>query len=176
MVPLYQTLKKAEIFNKYFAKQCTPLENDSVLPAIDSLTVNELSSFEINEEQIAKIIKKLNPKKAHGLDGISINLLQMCPFEISTPLKMIFSKSLECGSYPGGWKLANIQPVHIKKSRQIVENYRPFSILPICGKIFEKIIFDSMYIFLVSNSLLSNNQSGYRPNDSCLNQLLSITT
>ena len=33
-----------------------------------------------------------------------------------------------------------------------------------------------MYIYLTSNSLLSDNQSGYRPNDSCINQLISITS
>jgi hypothetical protein len=63
-----------------------------------------------------------------------------------------------------------------KKSRQLVENYRPISLLPTCGKIYEKIMFDEMYSFLASNSLLSKNQSGYRPGDSCINQLLSITT
>lgn len=169
--------KKAEIFNSYFAKQCTPLENDSTLPDLGE-TLNEcnLGSFVINESDIEKVIRNLNPKKAHGLDGISISLLQMCSKEISIPLKCIFLKSLEGGSYPTSWKLANIQPVHKKKSRQIVENYRPISILPICGKIFEKLIFDSMYIYLTSNSLLSDNQSGYRPNDSCINQLISITS
>ena len=101
------------------------------------LTENKLTNFEIKEENIEKIIQKLNPKKAHGFDGISIQLLHMCSKEISLPLKLIYSKSLEYGSYPETWKLANIQPVHKKKSRQIVENYRPISILPICGKTFE---------------------------------------
>ena len=169
--------KKAGIFNKYFAMQCTPLVNDSVLPAeCLPLTDSELSSVAISEAMISEIIKKLNPKKSHGCDGVSIPLLQMCPTQISVPLKILFEKSLGSGIYPSTWKLANIQPVHKKKSRQLVENYRPISLLPTCGKIFEKIMFDEMYSFLASNSLLSDNQSGYRPGDSCINQLLSITT
>ncbi len=92
----------------------------------------------------------------------------MCPTQISMPLKVIFDKSLESGVYPSTWKLANLQPVHKKKSRQVVGNYRPISILPICGKIFEKVMFHSMYSFLVANSLLTKNQSGYRPGDSCI--------
>ena len=140
------------------------------------MTDSELSSVVISEAMISKIIKKLNPKKSHGWDGLSIPLMQMCPTQISVPLKILFEKSLECGIYPTTWKLANIQPVHKKKSRQLVENYRPISLLPICGKVFEKVMFDEMYRFLDSNSLLSKNQSGYRPGDSCINQLLSITT
>ena len=45
----------------------------------------------------------------------------------------------------------------------------------ICGKILEKIVFGSVYHFLNRNNLLSKNQSGFRPGDSTINQLLSIT-
>ena len=43
-------------------------------------------------------------------------------------------------------------------------------------KIFEKIIFNSLYAHLTTNNLLSENQSGFRPGDSTVNQLLAITT
>ena len=48
--------------------------------------------------------------------------------------------------------------------------------LPICGKILEKIVFDEVYAFLNKNNLLSKNQSGFRPGDSTIYQLLSITS
>ena len=66
--------------------------------------------------------------------------------------------------------------VHKKDSKQLKTQYRPISPLPICSKIFEKIILDQMYEFLNSNNLISQNQSGFRPGDSTINQLLSITT
>ena len=49
------------------------------------------------------------------------------------------------------------------------------SLLPICSKIFEKLIFDSIYEFLNENNLFNNNQSRFRPNDSCIHQLIDIT-
>ena len=55
-------------------------------------------------------------------------------------------------------------------------NYRLISLLPICGKILEKIVFDQVYAFLSVNNLLSQNQSGFRPGDSTIFQLLSITS
>ena len=53
-------------------------------------------------------------------------------------------------------------------------NYRPVSFLPICGKIFERFIFNPVFEFREENKLLSPNQSDFWPNDSCENQLLSI--
>ena len=53
--------------------------------------------------------------------------------------------------------------------------YRPISLLPICAKIFEKLMFDAIYEFLCENQLLTPSQSGFRPGDSTINQLLSIT-
>ena len=73
------------------------------------------------------------------------------------------------------WKKANIVPVHKKGSRQDKQNYRPISLLPVLGKIFEKIIFEKLYCHLCNNGLITPHQSGFRPGDSAINQLLSIT-
>ena len=48
--------------------------------------------------------------------------------------------------------------------------------LPICGKILEKIVFDQVYAFLNINNLLSKNQSRFCPGDSTIYQLISITS
>ena len=57
----------------------------------------------------------------------------------------------------------------------MITNYRPVSLLPICGKVFGKVIFNSLFVYLNNNNLLNSNQSGFRPSDSCVNQLISIT-
>ena len=46
--------------------------------------------------------------------------------------------------------------------------------LSICGKIFEKLIFDVMYKYFNDNKLLTPNQSGFRQGDSTVNQLLYV--
>ena len=61
-----------------------------------------------------------------------------------------------------------------KGDKQIINNYRPVPLLPICGKIFERLIFNSLYQFLEDHNLLSIHQSGFRCNNSCINQLLFI--
>ena len=44
-----------------------------------------------------------------------------------------------------------------------------------CRKILERLIFNEMFRFLIERNLISSNQSGFKPGDSCINQLLSIT-
>ena len=73
------------------------------------------------------------------------------------------------------WKNANVVRVHKKGNKQILSNYRPVSLLPICSKLFEKIIFDTIFQHLTANKLLTPKQSGFMPSDSCIHQLISIT-
>ena len=61
-----------------------------------------------------------------------------------------------------------------KKGGKQTKKYRPVSLLPICGNVFEHLLYDIMSDFFFSNNLLSSNQSGFRAGDSCINQLLSF--
>ena len=88
---------------------------------------------------------------------------------------MIFKQSIEAGVFPSEWKKANIVPTHKKGDKQTLKNYCPVSLLPICGKILERLIFNKMFNFFLENKRISSNQSGFKPGDSCINQLLSIT-
>ena len=81
---------------------------------------------------------------------------------------------LECFQIPGSMQIFNL--FFKKENREIKSSYRPISLLPICGKILEKIVFDQLYAFLNANNLLSKNQTGFRPGDSTICQLLSITS
>ena len=78
------------------------------------------------------------------------------------------------GIYPNTWKSANVTPIHKKNDKQSIKNYRPISLLPICAKIFEKIVFDQLYSYFTSNGLITKNQSGFRSGDSAINQLIEL--
>ena len=163
------------IFNNFFASKCMSIVNDNILPSIIMYrTENRLSTISFKDEDVLKIIKSLNINKAHGHDDISIRLLQICGAEVVKPLSLIFKNCIQYGIFPNLWKKSNIVPIHKKGDKQCIVNCRPVSLLPICGKIFERLIFNPVFEFLEENKLLSPNQSGFRPNDSCKNQLLSI--
>ena len=167
---------KAKNFNKFFAEQCTHIDNGSSLPnIIPSFSDKTIDKIDLNSNDIHKIIKNLDIGKAHGYDNITVRFLKICDVSICRPLEIIFRESIDQGIFPDQWKKANIVPIHKKNEKNLVKNYRPISLLPVCGKIFERIIFNSIFNYLSTNNLLSPHQSGFRPNDSCSNQLLYIT-
>ena len=88
------------------------------------------------------IIHSLNINKAHGYNDLSIRLLKICGSSIVKPLSIIFKNCLQSTSFPNNWKKSNVVPIHKKGDKQ---NYRPVSLLPICGKIFERIIFNPIF-------------------------------
>ena len=106
---------------------------------------------------------------------LSIRMIKLCGNSICKPLSIIFNDCLNKGKFPHEWKKANVVPVHNKGNKQSLKNYRPISLLPICSKIFERLIYNEMFTFFTENNLISPNQSGFRPGDSCVNQLLAIT-
>ena len=166
--------EKAKLFNDFFANQCTLIINDSILPDFQYITEARIDSFEIRKDSILSLIRNLNPNKATGSDEISGQMLLICDDTVVLPLLIIFRSILEKSIYPDQWKLANVVPIYKKEDKQLVKNYRPISLLPICGKIFEKLVFDSLYPYLVSNNLITKNQSGFIPKDSCTNTLLFL--
>ena len=133
--------EKSEIFNSFFADQCSPISNGSVLPyELPLRTDSTLSSCHFTYDDILRITNNLDSNKAHGHDKISIRMLKMCGDSICRPINIIFNTCLGTGKFPLKWKKANIAPIHKKGDKQTVINYRRVSLLPICGKIFERLL------------------------------------
>ena len=166
---------KAEEFNKYFADQCTPIQNSSSLPNFNLLTNIKLNHCDVSEETIFQILSKLNISKSHGCDNLSAHMLKVSARSISKPLAIIFRNCLQKGVFPEIWKKADVVPIHKKNEKNLITNYRPISLLPICSKVFERIIFNSLYTHFIGNHLITWRQSGFIKKDSTINQLLSIT-
>ena len=54
----------------------------------------------------------------------------------------------------------------LSDDEQILKNYRPAYLFAICGKIFERLRYDSLFEYFIENDLISPNQSGFKPGDS----------
>ena len=166
--------EKAKLFNDFFCNQCKLVINNSTLPLFNFLTDKRIDHLTVQNDEILSLIRHLNPNKASGSDGISGHMLILCDDSIVLPLKIMFKNILETSSYPDIWKRANVTPIFKKNDKQVIKNYRPISLLPIIGKLFEKIIFNNLYSYLNANNLITKNQSGFRPGDSTSNQLLYL--
>ena len=140
---------------------------------MNHLTDDTLSSFNISSGVIFQLIKNLDPNKAHGHDEDSVNMLKLCAPSICKPPTLLFEKCLASEQFPDVWKKSSI-PVHRKGNKQLIKNYRPVSLLPVCGKLLEKLTFNSIFSFINTRNMLSVHQSGFRPVDSSVHQLISI--
>jgi hypothetical protein len=93
---------------------------------------------------------------------------------ISNSFTSFVNFSFSSGKYPDKWKLANVIPIFKKDDRQSKLNYRPISLLVSLSKIVEKIAYIRLYNFLLEIGFLNPLQSGFRPGDSTVNQLMYI--
>ena len=103
---------KADLFNSFFVKQCSIIENNSVLPlSTNPITDQYLANIEFLKDDIKRIICKVYPNKAHGHDVISICMLKMPGDAITEPLFKIFKNCLKCGIFLDDCKKETIVPI-----------------------------------------------------------------
>ena len=75
-------------------------------------------------------------------------MLKLCYKSITTLLSRLFQDCIDTSTFPDTWMKSNIVPVHKKGGKQIVDNYRPVSLIPILRKIFERIVLNSILSIL----------------------------
>ena len=103
-----------------------------------------------------------------------MRMLKLCDKSIVKPLSIIFNNCKLMNTFSNLWKKANGVSIHKKGEKDLIKNYCPVSLLPIFGKFFERLIFNSHFKYIGENELLNPNQSSFHPFDSCVHQLLSI--
>ena len=85
-------------------------------------------------------------------------MIQLCGKEITLTLQLLLKSMLEEGIFPDDWKKSNVVPVHKKESTNLIKNYHPISLLPIFSKVFERLMFNSLYNYFMQNKLVTECQ------------------
>ena len=164
---------KAEILNKHFS-DISKTENEPQLPQETAPDFN-LNNITVSEQDVRDQIQLLNANKPGGPDEIMPRLIKIAGIHLIKPLSLIYNRSIELGQVPCQWKLSNISAIFKgKRDEYNPSNYRPISITSCLGKILEKIIFKYLFNYLQEYEILTKYQSGFRPHDSTVNQLLEI--
>ena len=161
--------EKSELFNEHFSGKCSLIQTKSTIPSVFTpLTHNLLSLLQFTADD-KSIMNKLDPNKAHSHDMISVRMIKFCSDSIYKPLEIIFKYCLNQGIFPVKWKNANVVTVHKKGNHECVKNCRPVSLLPVLSKIFERLIYNDLCKHFLDSNLISSNQCGFKPGDSCTN-------
>lgn len=122
---------------------------------------------------IFRIAKELPNNKAPGLDKISTSMINSS-HKIYVQLFYIFKESIRKYYFPNIWKNALILAFP-KPSKTSLANYRPISLLRILSKMLEKFIHVQLEYHLTDNNIIINEQFGFKPRHSTVQQLLRIT-
>ena len=164
---------KAEALNYQFQSVFTQ-EDLLHLPSCGDPLYSSMSNISISVDGVLNLLKTLDTKKASGPDGIPARILKLCAEEIAPILTVIFVQSLDSGHIPKDWLSANITPVFKKGDRSKPNNYRPISLTSICCKLLEHILYHHIIDHLNTNSILIDQQFGFRSGHSCEAQLISV--
>ena len=163
----------ANNFNEYFtnigeelASKITDPVGKSHTDYLHSPCESRLNFTTVNENVVAKIIESLKTKSSCGDDGLSTKLLKEIKNEICSSITLIVNQMITTGIFPDSLKIAKIIPIFKKDDIEIIENYRPISILPAISKIFEKILSLQIHEYFQSKHLYYEYQYGFIKNRS----------
>ena len=131
---------KADILNRQYQSVFTQEEPGISAPDPDGDPYPDMDNITVTEEGVRKLLQRRSPRKATGTDMLPARILMECSEELSPKLTIIFNKSLQTGTVPDDWKVANVSAVFKKGKRYDPANYRPVSLTCLCCKIFEHII------------------------------------
>ena len=86
----------------------------------------------------------------------------------------MFNRCIELGQYPESLKIAKVIPFFKNGNKDDPSNFRPISLLPIIGKVFERIIFDRIQNYLNVFEILSDSQFGVRHGKSTVDAIATL--
>ena len=107
-------------------------KNHPIIETINKICTKE-ENFDIptaNTEEINKIIKELDPKKATGLDKIPSKIVKMSANVIDSHLANIINNDITKNSFSKKEKVASVKPIFKKNDREKIENCRPVTDMP----------------------------------------------
>ena len=112
--------------------------------------------------ELEKAIMNLKDNKACGEDGIINEFIKYSNSLVKIVSLEIFDKILETGIFPSKWSVCVIVQVHKKGNLNDPINYRGITLVSCLVKLFTNIINDRLNRLAEDNSIISENQFGFR--------------
>jgi len=165
---------KTEVLNSFFKSVFVKEDVESVPDINDRSNRQKIEELRMDEEQVLKILEKLNPVKSPGPDRLHPRVLKETRHAILTPLTHIFKQAHTEGEIVEDWKTAHVKALFKKGSREEAANYRPISLTCIPCKMMDKIMRDHIVNHMTTFKLFSDSQYGFRSLRSCSLQLLEV--
>ena len=131
--------------------------------------------FSTQFDQVLKLCKDIKISKSSGIEDVGAKVLKDAFMVLVPQLVFMFNLSFSKGLFPDSWKRATIIPLYKGGVKTEVSNYRPVSLLPLPGKLIEKIVHAQLSNFLEINNVLSEKQGGFRKGFSTAASIADLT-
>ena len=136
---------------------------------------DSIEPFVTNAEEVRRLCVDINPMKSSGMDEISSKISKDAFMVLINQLVYLFNSLLLIAVFPDAWKVAKVVPLYKGGDREDVGNYRPLSLLPLPGKLLEKIVHKQINDFWDENDFLSHEQGGFRKGYSTVSTIADLT-
>ena len=130
----------------------------------------------LSENELDRAILSMKKNKAPGRDGITAEHVQHYYGTIKTHLQFIINACLQLSYFPTKWKEAQVLtiPKPGKPDYSDPKAYRPISLLPVLGKVLEKVILARLQYHDSVTNWFSENQHGFRSGKSTVTALQAL--
>lgn len=159
------------LFADFFRSVYSPVVNRTFSSPISDTTVN-LNAIYLSLESIFESLTHLKSNSGPGPDLIPNFFLKNCVYAITTPLHILFNKSLATGIFPDSWKTSRIIPIFKSGDKTNVVNYRPISIINSIPKLFEQLV--TPHVYNAFKSMIIDEQHGFVERKSTISNLATI--
>ena len=150
----------AEELNRFFAR----FETDRSSAATPLPPPTSTDTLTLQEHEVRRVLRTVNPRKAAGPDGVPGKVLRACADQLTGVFTRIFNQSLSQSIIPPCLKTSTIIPIPKKTAVDSPNDYRPVALTPVVMKCFEKLI--SQHIRACLPPTLDPHQFAYRANRS----------
>ena len=139
---------------------------------IENQSIEDITT---DTDEVILLCREIEILKSSGIDEISSKICKDAFLVLAEQLVHLFNSSLRTGIFPDEWKIAKVIPLYKGGDREMVGNYRPVSLLPLPGKLLEKIVHDRISKFFEETDFLSPNQGGFRKGFSTVSTIADLT-
>lgn len=139
------------------------------------LTPNQLFSRPFNTSEVNLCIDALHPGKAAGVDNVYPELIRNLGNSARSWLTYFLNDLLMTRDIPREFRKTKVVVIlKPNKPADDPSSYRQISLLSVCYKLLERLIYNRIYEAI--DSKLPSDQGGFRRYRSCTDQILALTT
>lgn len=116
----------------------------------------------LSVEEVYSAIFSLSNSASLDVYCLNSHVLKLAAPYIVEVLTYLFNLCIENGMFPQCLKVVKVVPLFKKGVNSDISNYRPVSIIPVIGKVFEILLNNRIVGYLEKNHCYSDDQYGFR--------------